>query len=549
MDNHNEIWKMIVGLAFFLLAIRSMEDSMEQISGRKFKIFLKRQTDHKIKAAATSTLLAAILQSSSLVNLLVQNMAGAGILPLENALALNLGANLGTTVNSWLVLLLGFNADIEHWILPLTGITGILMSLLTKFGRVQVFFRFFFSLSLLLFSMGFIKEGMGRTVTQLSLQQIEQLPAFLFFGLIVTAIVQASSIIMVLALAALNTGNISLDAACAVVLGGEIGTTLKLFLAAANSGVTKKRIALGNFLFNVTAACITLVFLKYIAGFILHITGRQALTALVVFQTLFNVFSLFLFLPWLGTFAQFLTTRFFSAKPKTQFINTIDAAKTEQAMGAMEKESVSFINYIVDYIIGSFEKTVEMDSEGKKLMERTSGERYVAIKERYGAMHRYILQIRKQASAEQRARLDQLTSTVRNAMYAAKSMRDISADMRQLQNSSNDTKYRFYLNTAEQVPSFYRSILLLVNGRRDDPGNIKKLAKIFKDILQNYQSSLQTLYSESTTRDISEVEIATLLNSNREIYSSYKSFFYGVLDLLLRPEDTVQFQKEPGFIR
>lgn len=423
------------------------------------------------------------------------------------------------------------------------------MGLLSRSGRVQVFIRFFFSLSLLLYSLGFIREGMGALVTHFSLQQIKALPVFLLFGLVVTAIVQASSIVMVFALAALNADIIPLEAACAVVLGGEIGTTLKLFLSAANSGVVKKRIALGNFMFNVIAAGITLIFLKYIAGFLFRTTGRHALTALVVFQTMFNIFSLFLFLPWLHQVAKFLETHFFSVKPKTKFINAIDAAETEQAMEALEKEAVNFMNYVAGYIIGSFEKPVEPESDEYEFMGISSGQQYIAIKECYGSMHRYILQIHKPAGTNERAQLEQLTSAVRNAMYAAKSMRDIADDMHQLQNSSNDIKYQFYLDTAEQVPVFYRSLLELVNGKQSDQVNTKKLTVIFKNMLNSYQSSLQLLYSEAATVGLSEVEIATILNSNREIYSSFKSFFYGVMDLLLRPEDVLTFEKEPGFIR
>jgi phosphate:Na+ symporter len=106
---YSDIWRMLAGVAFFLLAMGFMEDGLRQLAGRKFKLFLKKQTHHKIKAIGGGAVVSALLQSSSVVNLLVLSMVGASVLKMENALALMLGSNLGTTCNSWLMAALGFN--------------------------------------------------------------------------------------------------------------------------------------------------------------------------------------------------------------------------------------------------------------------------------------------------------------------------------------------------------------------------------------------------------------------------------------------------------
>lgn len=118
-----DIWKMLAGVAFFLLAMNFMENALRLLAGRRFKLFLKTQTTSNVKAIGGGAIVTGLLQSSSIVNLLVLSMVGAGIVKMENALALMLGSNLGTTLNSWIVVTLGFNFNIESVVMPVVGIT------------------------------------------------------------------------------------------------------------------------------------------------------------------------------------------------------------------------------------------------------------------------------------------------------------------------------------------------------------------------------------------------------------------------------------------
>ena len=131
-----DIWKMLTGIAFFLLAMNFMEDALRLLSGRSFKLYLKKQTTNKAKAILGGTIVSALLQSSSIANLLVLSMVGAGVVKMENALALMLGSNLGTTLNSWVMATLGFQYNIEIFALPVVGITGIAMAFINNQQKV-----------------------------------------------------------------------------------------------------------------------------------------------------------------------------------------------------------------------------------------------------------------------------------------------------------------------------------------------------------------------------------------------------------------------------
>lgn len=547
-----ENWKILAGVAFFMLAIRSMEGTIASLSNRKFKLLLKRETGNRFGAAATGALAAAIVQSSSVANLVIIDMAGSGILPLQSALALNLGANLGTTINSWLVSWLGFHVNMEMWILPVTGITGIAMHLSDQRPRIQSVCRLLFSLSLILFSLDFIKSGMGSLISRAPLGTIHNIWLVVLFAITATAIVQASSIIMVLALTALYLQTISFESACALVLGGEIGTTLKLFFAARGLNETKKAMALGNFLFNVITAFFVLIFLDVFAGWALFIAGStHEIEALVWFQTLFNFLALLLFLPWLPAASAFLVKRKWVSHDGGKSSNTPGNGAAVSVTG-LEQEVRNFMNHVAFFMMDAFGSAggAHHPKVMKGFGEKSNDQQYQLIKQLNGKLHRLMLDVKKNhAAAVSRARIEQLASAARNTMYAAKNIRNITDDIKQFRNSSNDIKFNFFLDASQRVPEYCRSVLSLLNESSQKPNHADQLGKIYTDMGEAYQTSLIALYGDRITDGVSNIEISSLLNCNREIFSAFKSFFYGVMELLLSPEDSGKFEERPGFIR
>ena len=138
-----DIWKVLAGVAIFLLGIRFLEESLRQLSGRRFKLFLRKQTSNKLKAIGGGAIVTGVLQSSSLVSLMVLAFVGAGVITMQNALAVILGANLGTTIDSWIVAIAGFKLNIENIALPVAGIAGLGFTIFDKGSRWYNWSRFF----------------------------------------------------------------------------------------------------------------------------------------------------------------------------------------------------------------------------------------------------------------------------------------------------------------------------------------------------------------------------------------------------------------------
>ncbi len=105
--------QLLGGLAIFMFAMSLLEESLRELAGRPFKKFLQNQTSNKIKAIAGGAIVTGVLQSSSVVLLMVLSFVGAGIMSMRNALAVTLGANLGSTLSGWIVATVGFKVSLD----------------------------------------------------------------------------------------------------------------------------------------------------------------------------------------------------------------------------------------------------------------------------------------------------------------------------------------------------------------------------------------------------------------------------------------------------
>ena len=550
-----DIWKMLAGVAFFLLAMNLMEESLHHLAGRRFKLFLRNHTSNKLKAIGGGAIVTGLLQSSSIVNLFVLGMVGAGVLGMENALSVILGSNLGTTFSSWLVATLGFKVSIDSWALPVAGITGIVMAFVNNENKVYAWLKLFFSLSFLFIALGFIKTGMEGLVKQTDLTAYKSYPVIVYvlLGVLLTTIIQSSSATIALTLSALYTNAITFYIATAIVLGSEIGTTFKLFLASAKGMAAKKRVALGNFLFNFITVLVMFFLLQpanYLIKGIFKISNN--LLALAFFQSLINLFSVILFFPFLKIVSRFLMRKFKDKDDESFYISKVPVTDPEISLIALENETKHLISDVIQYSLDTFqlsEQVITNQPAQKNFHNKSISEKYDYIKRLHGEMHSFYLKLQNIiATSTETERQNQLISAIRNTMYAAKSISDAQHDIDQLRNSSNDIKYNFYLQSKERVYSFYQQLTrILYEG--DKTNYLEDLTQLYQSTTGGYAINLESFYKESITRKVNETEISTLLNFNRELYTSFKSILFGLKDYLLNVKDAEYFDAQPGFIR
>jgi phosphate:Na+ symporter len=312
-------------------------------------------------------------------------------------------------------------------------------------------------------------------------------------------------------------------------------------------------VALGNFLFNTITAVILFFLLRPVNYFITEgLQIKDNLIALVFFQSLVNLGCILLFFPILKPFGKFLMSRFSDRQDESFYISKVSVHDASLAVEALENETKHFFSHVIDYSLESFnlkESIKPGQTAQKGFHSKTVTEKYDYIKQLHGEMHGFYLKVQKTSMAkDETERLNQLIAAIRNGMYAAKNIRDAQHDILQMSNSSNDIKYSFYTLAREKLLNFYQRVQLLLD-KEKGTSHFDELTAVYQSITKGYSETLQSLYKESLARHVSEQEISTLLNFNRELYTSFKSLLFGLKDYLLTSKEADYFDALPGFIR
>ena len=548
------IFKLAAGVGLFLFAMYLLEESLKNLSGRNFKLFLQRISKNKIGGVTGGAVVTGVLQSSSMVSLMVLAFVGAGVFTMKNAMAIILGANLGTTLDSWLVATLGFKVDIEVAAYPVVFIGGMLLILFGNRKKIKYIAYFLFGFGLLFIGLSFMKTAMEGQVKTFDFSRYAEmsLVVFLLIGFIITSLVQSSSVTMALTLSALHAGAIGFAPAAAIVLGSETGTTIKILLGSIGGIAAKKRVALGNFFFNVFLTVFAFALLKPILLLITDIFKiSDPLIGLVSFSTLINLVSIMIFLPFLNPFVKVLEKFFKDTDASAAaFIGHANIKEPETALDLFRRETGYFIHNSILFNLALFDidtkrlgghPELKPINEKRKFFSKSKEEQYEFLKQLQGELQVFYLELRTKLQDEQFAELNQLISAVRSAMHSAKSMNDIGSNITDLRHSSNDIKFNFFTHHKKEIENLYQQLNTLMEQKVK--ADFEKLQSIFAAIQDNYSSSLNNFYKEAQNAPIEDLDITTALNFNRELFTSNKAMLMAVKDFLLEEKEANDFNE------
>ena len=261
------IFQVCGGLGIFLLGMKNMSEGMQAVAGERLRKMIGAITNNRLMASGVGTLVTCVIQSSSVTTVMVVGMVNASIMTLTQAIGVILGANIGTTITGWILVV-----KIGKYGLPLLGISAFFY-LFSKKDTVRFFAMFLVGLGMVFFGLELMKKGFA---------PIQDMPAFeawflkfqpnnllgvwkcVMVGAILTAIVQSSSATLGITIALALTGTIDFYTAAALILGENIGTTITAFLASLGAYTNARRAAYAHVIFNVLGVCwITLLFAPY----------------------------------------------------------------------------------------------------------------------------------------------------------------------------------------------------------------------------------------------------------------------------------------------
>ncbi len=331
---------LIGGLALFLFGMNIMSDGLIKVSGSKLDSILERLTSNRFKAVLLGAGVTAIIQSSSATTVMVVGFVNSGIMKLTQAVGVIMGANIGTTITSWLLSLTGINGSgiilsmcKPSSFSPILAIIGIIM-LMTARGNAK---RRDISSILL----GFAVLMFGMTTMSGAVEPLADNPQFtsiltLFsnpilgvaLGAALTAIIQSSSASIGILQALCVTGAVPYSAALPIIMGQNIGTCVTALISSIGAGTNAKRAAMIHLYFNVIGTIGFLVVFYAINHFVQFAFLGQAATVagIAVIHSLFNIGACVVWFP----FANFLV------KLATLSIRDKHVESTEVAVEAEE---------------------------------------------------------------------------------------------------------------------------------------------------------------------------------------------------------------------
>lgn len=556
MEIFNSIFKLVAGIGLFLFAMYLLEESIKNLSGRNFKLYLQRITKNRVGAATGGTIVTAILQSSSMVSFMVLAFVGAGVFTMRNAMAIILGTNLGITLDSWLVATLGFKFNIEVVSYPVVGLAGLLLMLFRNRKNITYISFFLFGFGLLFIGLSFIKLAMEAQIKLFDFSKYTEMPLafFLLIGFIITLLVQSSAVTIALTLSALHVSVISLPIAATLVLGSQTGTTIKIILGVIGGNASKKRIVLGNVLFNIFITLGAYILLSPILNLITDILNiKDPLIALVVFSSLINLFAVTLFLFILNYFTLFLEFFFKDSNGSiTAFIKHASIAEPVTALDLFRRETKYFIHNSMLFNLELFKINTQYlkdETEFKTISEKikfnlkTKDEKYDFMKQHQGEIHAFYLKFRPVLQTEEFSEINQLISAVRSAMHAVKSMKDIESNISNLSNSSKDIKYNFFIHNKKETEDLYFQFNAFLTEKKI--ADFENLQQVFKIIENNYAKALNDFYSDAQETTIEDIDITTIINFNRELFTSNKAMLIAIKDYLLKEKQAEEFNIIP----
>mgnify|MGYP001225191368 CR=1 FL=1 len=305
------------GLGLFLLGMTMTTDGLKLAAGPALERILAAATRTRWHGLGSGILVTALVQSSTAVTVATIGFVNAGLLTLGPALWVLFGANVGTTTIGWIVVLVGLKFKIETLALPMVGL-GVLLRLSGSGTRRAPVGDALAGFGLLFLGIAMLQQAFAALPGDTLLPAGEGVGAVLLqvgAGFLLTLLTQASGAAMAITLTAVQGGLLDAQAAAAVVIGANVGTTATALMATIGATANARRAALAHVVFNLVTAVVALAMLPWLIGALQALSlaldlPLEPATQLALFHTTFNVLGVVLMWPLAAPLTRWLERRF-----------------------------------------------------------------------------------------------------------------------------------------------------------------------------------------------------------------------------------------------
>ena len=496
------------GIAILLFGMIMLEEGFHSFASGPLQVLLKKSTDKLYKSIGLGFLSAAILQSSSLISVILISFISAGLIGLRAGIGIIFGSNIGTTATTWLVSTLGLKIDIAGLAMPMLAF-GIVLVLqkpkkLKGIGQILAGLGFFF-MGIFFMKNGFDVYKDNINLADFAIPGVLDLVIYTFIGVLITMILQSSSATMALILTALAVGQITYTNSLALSIGANVGTTITAIIGSLGSNISGKRLAGAHFIFNIVTGLIALVFIGYLGQLVDIISGWVGISQsnytfkLSVFHSIFNVLGVIIMIPLINPLINILNRVFKSSDEEDiieqpQFLDENAVAYPQTALLALRNETKRLFEKAAFTIIPhgmnihrtdlfGEEKIKEVVKKSRKEIEVNIEELYLRkIKTIYGKIIEFttLAQSRSSVSPELTKQFAQIKLASRDIVEAIKALEEIRKNMNVHLFSENMHIRHEYDLLRQKISKILRALYLLQ--KSPEPTlHLKKLKKLKSD--------------------------------------------------------------------
>lgn len=304
------VLSMIGGLCLFLFGMSIMGEALERRAGNSLKGVLAKMTTNRFAGFLTGCAVTAVIQSSSATTVMVVGFVNSGLMNLRQAINVIMGANVGTTITSWILSLSGINSS-NVWIrllkpssfTPVLALVGIILFMFCKKSQKKDIGIILLGFATLMFGMETMSSSVSVLADVPEFQQMFIMFKNPFLGLLVgavlTGIIQSSSASVGILQALAITGQVSIGAAIPIIMGQNIGTCITALISSIGANKNAKRTAFVHLIFNVAGSLAVLIlFCIWKYGFNPAVLDTPANAfSIAVFHTIFNFLCVLILMP------------------------------------------------------------------------------------------------------------------------------------------------------------------------------------------------------------------------------------------------------------
>ena len=396
------IMQIFGGVGTFLVGMRILSENMTKLAHGKLQKMLNKTAKSRFAGVGIGTAMTILGQSSAFTTVMVVGLVNAGIMTLFQATAIIMGANIGTTLNAWVIALAG--SDITVLFLALAAV-GVFLTMFSKNERtksignvIAAFGLIFVGLKLMSGALSFDNGSEEfRTVSEI-LSVIKNPFLLLLLGIAITALVQSSTavnaIIITMASLGITIGGGG-NAALYIIIGSNIGTCVTALISSLGASANAKRAALIHFLFNFFGAILFMIVLVCWPGFsdtvlaaifppdiaLFGKTGLGPTMQIATFHTLFNVLNTLLFLPFIKGFV-WIAEHLVRDKKQEETAQPILFSDLDErllrspsvALGHLYQETGKAFTYAMNTLDTAFEAFLGKDLSAKAQVDEKNAE-------------------------------------------------------------------------------------------------------------------------------------------------------------------------------